>query len=447
MLLLKHLNALRIQFYSAGLAFGWLLISQPVAAQMGEGFDAGLVKVWNNLDLDQKYHVGLSIYDLRKKKSIFESRADNVFIPASNTKILTMFAALYFLDDHIDAAWYKVEGDSVILWGAGDPGILYPDIDSSCDFVAYLKATSKKIIFSNSHFKADRYGPGWAWDDYAESYQCERTAFPIYGNRLWIRKEGPGITVIPSYLTPNVLSYEDTVSHISRSEWGDSYVYTYTPKQDTDEVEIPIAFFKNDLQYCWSEATGKEVTMIDRDLPSDALPVQGSVRDSLLKVMMQESDNFIAEQLLLACSMKAFRFMSDEAIIDSLLRGPLRDLKDEVQWVDGSGLSRYNLMTPHSIIEVLQRIIDEKGVAYLVQMLPAGGMPGRLQNWYKGKNGTPYVFAKTGTLGNTTCLSGLLVTGSGKILLFSWMNNQFMTSSGVIKSAMEKLFSYLYDHY
>lgn len=447
MLSFKRLHSFRLPVYAISIAFGWLLCTGSVAAQMGEGYDAGLVKVWNNLGLDRKYHVGLSIYDLRKKKSIFESRADNYFIPASNTKILTLFAALYFLEDHIDAAWYKVEGDSVILWGAGDPGIFYPDIDSTCALVEYLKATSKNIFFSNTHFHADRYGPGWAWDDYAEPYQCERTAFPIYGNRLWIRKEGDQVKITPNYLTHNVLSYQDTVARTSRSEWGDTYLYTYTTAQDTDEEEIPIAFFKNDQQYCWSEAIGKEVQIIDRDLPPDALPVKGSERDSLLKVMMQESDNFIAEQLLLACSMKAFHYMSDKEVIDSLLRGPLRDIRDELQWLDGSGLSRYNLMTPHSIVEVLQRIIDEKGVAYLVQMLPAGGMPGRLQNWYKGKNGTPYVFAKTGTLGNTTCLSGLLVTGSGKILLFSWMNNQFISSSGVIKSSMEKVFSYLYDHY
>lgn len=445
--LVRFRKGYRLQYLRMCLVAGMLLSGFAVRAQMGEGFDASLVKVWNNLDLDRKYHVGLSIYDIRKKKSIFESRADNYFIPASNTKILTMYAALYFLEDYLDAAWYKVDGDSVILWGAGDPGILYPDIDSTSALVEYLHATSKKVFFSNSHFHANRYGRGWAWDDYAEPYQCERTAFPIYGNRLWVQKKGDQFTVTPSYLTSNVKIQQDTVCTFFRSEWGETYQFTYTADQDTVEAEIPIAFFKNDIQYCWSEVIGKPVGFLDLDLPEDALPVKGSLRDSLIKVMMKESDNFIAEQLLLSCSMKALRYMSDQDIIDSLLRGPLHDLKDEIQWVDGSGLSRYNLLTPRSIIEVLQRIIDEKGVAYLVNMLPAGGMPGRLQNWYKGKNGTPYVFAKTGTLGNTSCLSGILVTGSGKILLFSWMNNQFMTNSSAVKSAMEKLFSYLYDHY
>ena len=416
-------------------------------AQMAEGYDAALVKQWTNLNLDSKYHVGLSVYDIRKKKSIFDSRADNYFIPASNTKILTMYAALYFLGEQLDAAWYAVRGDSVILWGGGDPGTLYPNIDSSCTLIDYIHSSAKDIYFSNTHFQDTRYGKGWAWDDYPFTYQCERNAFPIYGNRLWIRRQGDQATITPAYLSSLVTLKQDSINKVNKSEWGDGYYYSYTVDRDSDEVEIPITYFRNDLQYCWSEATGKSIRFVQDPLPPDAIPVKGSVRDSLIKIMMKESDNFIAEQLLLACSQKAFRRMSDKEVIDSLLHGPLHDLKDNIQWVDGSGLSRYNLLTPRSIIDVLQRIIDEKGVAYLVNMLPAGGQPGMLQSWYKGKNGKPYVFAKTGTLGNTMCLSGVLVTASGKILLFSWMHNQYRENSGAIRAAMDKLFSFLYEHY
>ena len=78
--------------------------------------------------------------------------------------------------------------------------------------------------------------------------------------------------------------------------------------------------------------------------------------------MMQESDNFIAEQLLLACALKELGHMSEKDIIDSLLYGPLSDIESEIDWVDGSGLSRYNLMTPRSIISLILHILELKDI-------------------------------------------------------------------------------------
>src|SRR5690606_40565208 len=68
----------------------------------------------------------------------------------------------------------------------------------------------------------------------------------------------------------------------------------------------------------------------------------------LYKVMMQESDNFIAEQLLLLCAQVLSDSLKTEIAIDFVKKHYLDDLVDEPVWVDGSGLSRYNLFTPRS---------------------------------------------------------------------------------------------------
>ena len=53
------------------------------------------------------------------------------------------------------------------------------------------------------------------------------------------------------------------------------------------------------------------------------------------------------------------------------------------------------------------------------------------------KKDKPYIYAKSGSLGNNYNLSGYLITNSGKVLAFSYMNNHFMNSSSKIKEKMQ----------
>lgn len=423
------------------------LSGASLQAQMQSGQIKALDKAWNDLGIASKYHVGISVYDLQKRKPIFNYRADNFFTPASNIKILTMYAALELLDEQLDAALYTEHGDSLFIWGGGDPGTFYPDIDVPGALPDFISASDKTIVFSDQHFRSARYGRGWSWDDYPHTFQCERNAFPVYGNRLWINRRHDTISITPSYLIPLLKINTDTIAAKGKSEWGDGYFYTYNPQDSTDEVELPITFFKNDVRYSWAEATGKEILLSTIPLPGDALSVRGSSRDTLIRIMMQESDNFIAEQLLLSCSLKKLHYMMEQDVIDTLLNGPLADLPDDIDWVDGSGLSVYNQMTPRSVIAVLLHLLEQKDMAYMKAIFPAAGQSGTLKAGFKLKNGRPYIFAKSGSLSNTYCLSGFLLTKSGNILLFSWMNNQVSVPVGELKTAMESFFSFLYEQY
>ncbi|RMD68818.1 MAG: D-alanyl-D-alanine carboxypeptidase, partial [Bacteroidetes bacterium] len=128
--------------------------------------------------------------------------------------------------------------------------------------------------------------------------------------------------------------------------------------------------------------------------------------------------------------------------LDSLLA----DLPDRPLWVDGSGLSRYNLVTPRTMVMLLDKIRREVPAQRLFGLLPAGGRSGTIAEWYAGPDG-PYVFAKTGTLRNRHCLSGYLRTARGRWLIFSFMHNNFPGSNRAWKEEMERTLEYIYQNY
>jgi D-alanyl-D-alanine carboxypeptidase/D-alanyl-D-alanine-endopeptidase (penicillin-binding protein 4) len=157
------------------------------------------------------------------------------------------------------------------------------------------------------------------------------------------------------------------------------------------------------------------------------------------------SDNFIAEQLLLQVSYKVNKTYSVQEAIHYAEENYLKGIPQEPRWVDGSGLSRYNLFTPSSIVFLLEKMYHEIPLQQLLDYFPVGGVSGTLKNWFS--NDTPYVFAKSGTLSNNYNLSGYLMTKKGTLLIFSYMNNHYKKPTSDIKKEMEIVLKEIYYKY
>ena len=105
------------------------------------------------------------------------------------------------------------------------------------------------------------------------------------------------------------------------------------------------------------------------------------------------------------------------------------------KWVDGSGLSRYNLISPQDFVFVLEKMKNEFAWNRITTILPTGNS-GTLSGLYKNYVGK--IYAKTGTVSNNLALSGYIITNQNKQLIFSVMVNNHQASAAAIRRSIEK---------
>lgn len=391
-------------------------------------------------------HTGFYLFDPQTSEAIVDYNADRYFTPASNTKILTLFSCFTILGDSLPALRYIERQDSLIFWGTGDPSFLNKYVYDSEGAYSFLKNAVKPLYFSNANFFDKRFGEGWAWDDYTGYYQPEKSSFPIYSNLLSATFENGEVWIEPSHFASHVkIGQPGKDAELIREEQRNAFLFHPSFAQEKDELEAPFIASDSLLLTLLRDTLKRDITLTQRRLPKDALTLYSTPADSVYKIMMQESDNFLAEQLLLQCSQGVSDSLLVKPAIDFMQRNHLSDLPDKLKWVDGSGLSRYNLFTPRSIVQVWKKIYEKVPRERLFPLLATGGKNGTVRNWYKAES--PYIFGKTGTLANNHCLSGYLITRSGRTLIFSFMNSNFVASTSEIRRNMQEILEYIRDNY
>ena len=393
---------------------------------------------------------GFALYDPKKEKMLYQHDADKYFTPASNTKIFTLYTALEILGDSIPALKYIVKNDSLIFWGTGDPSFLNLQTPENQSVINFLKKRKEELFFASTNFQDARFGTGWAWDDFGYDYQSEKSPFPIHGNlvRFQSQLDGDGVDIFPKPFE-SLVFYNPQMggdrTHFQRKEFENVFEYNQLqPTNKNYKKDIPFHYSDEFFVELMSLILEKDVELlsIEMNIPENAKTIYSLSVDEIYKPMMQESDNFMAEQILLACSNEVFDTMNTRKIIRFFTQEYLKDSPDRPLWRDGSGLSRYNLFTPQIMIFLLEKIQNKIPEERIFKIFPAGKKEGTIKDWY-----APYVHAKSGTLSNKHCLSGYLTTRKGKTLLFSFMHNNYITSSTPLKEEMQKVLHFIHLKY
>jgi len=403
-------------------------------------------------------HVGISIYEPATNKYWYNYQGDHYFVPASNTKIPTCYAAMKYLGDSLVGV-SEMENDTAIFFlPAADPTFLHPGFKNQ-PVLIYLQNANKKLYTTDTRWKTEALGSGWAWNDYNESYMAERSPMPVYGNLIkWIQDKTNNNEPVFIYSIPEVnwkvdFNIAQGNTFFVQRNIGEN-IYNISEGKDsikaqsvpfaTNGIKATLELLPDTIHKTVGLLPLPELQKLLLNTTLHIKRIKSQPTDSLLKPMMHRSDNFFAEQTLLMVSNELLGVMNDEKIIDTLLKTDFKDLPQKPRWADGSGLSRYNLFTPQDFVAIFNKMKNEFGMDRLKNIFPTGN-EGTLSNYYKTETG--YIFAKTGTLSGVVSLSGFLYTKRNKLLIFSILVNNHNASATTIRRAVEKFIEGIRNQY
>ena len=130
--------------------------------------------------------VGIALYDPATATYKYNYQGDKYFIPASNTKLFTLYAGMSYLGDSLIGMRYRETDTALFILPAGDPTLLHPAFADQ-PVIRLLQHTRHNIYMADPNWQDKPLGRGWAWDDYSDDYMSERSALPVYGNLIrWI---------------------------------------------------------------------------------------------------------------------------------------------------------------------------------------------------------------------------------------------------------------------
>ncbi|MBI2299247.1 MAG: D-alanyl-D-alanine carboxypeptidase/D-alanyl-D-alanine-endopeptidase [Armatimonadetes bacterium] len=420
--------------------------------------------------------VRLLPYEPPRRPELYGHFVDKLFTPASNAKLFTAAAALdklgagYRFVTTVRSSRPPIEGNvpDLYLVGGGDPSL---DLADLRELAAALRAKGVRhvrgAVLADTRRYERRLGEGWAVDDLPWYYAPEITALAIERNQVTIRVlpgEGAGRPA-RAWCTPEDLAVPlrstaltgptsgRTAVEFDRPLGGASYLVRGTiPAGRTAEVTQAMALPDPPL----AAAAAFRKVLAEFGVSVDDRPAEGPAPadgvdlathssaplESLLQRLLKQSDNLYAEMLLRELGFRASGRGTPEAGAEAILAFlRAHDVStDGLHLVDGSGLSRYDLVTPKAVAGVLRTMMLHRDSAAFTGALPVAGVDGTLSGRMKGTAAEGSVQAKTGFLSNNTSLSGYVTTRGRDLLIATTMFNHFGGTSTAVRALHDRVF-------
>ena len=380
-----------------------------------------------------KAFVGISIIDIESDKSLASLNENRYMTPGSNIKLFTFLGAIQTFTK-IPALEYYKENDSITHFrSTGYPLLLHPFYPDN-KLEQFFKEKSNWIYHPSNNI-LPQLGSGWSWDDYGNYYAAPKSIFPIYGNSVQGVLDNSGLKLTPSFFAQK----DTTIVNFERQRTENQF--RYNPKNWKYRDTIYRPFIPSDSLFIklLSEATNTKVSFFEGNDTIKWKTLYTGNEELLYKGLLHDSDNGIAEALLLMIANQQKGIFKTEVAIDSLINQWEPWLPDKLEWVDGSGVSRYNMITPRTIVSILQKIDYKLPWETIKSLFPQSGLSGTLKAYKDLEN----VYAKTGTLRHNHALSGYWVSKKGRRFVFSIMVNHFTKPTDEVRKGITELLAWV----
>ena len=382
-------------------------------------------------------------------RAVFSRRQAELFIPASNQKILTAVAVLEELGADFEfETRIAVRDGTLYLQAAGDPnwrtGGRFDPVALFESVGAQLRqagvATLRGVELDDSAFAGPSRPKGWPAADLAYPYCAPASGFALDANcfRVDLRPGGDGVAAVDVLAPELPMEVRGQIRLTKDRERGGRYEVTNDglslrlgghllrsarPRVVEGVLSDPVgavgAIVRMGLQRSGirfaTEAPARSVALA---------PIRTPLRPALHE-MLKESSNFHAEQLLRALAL-AKRSEGTVAAGREVLRATLDKIVEQPRGaaqIDGSGLSRINTVSPATIASLLCHVAASRNGAMFLEAMPRAGFDGTLAERFETSPLRGVVRAKTGWIRGASSLSGVVRTRRDELRAFSILMN------------------------
>ncbi|OPY73193.1 MAG: D-alanyl-D-alanine carboxypeptidase DacC precursor [Syntrophorhabdus sp. PtaU1.Bin058] len=440
-------------------------------------------------DILRSSHIGIEVRSLDRDEVLFSYNAGQRFIPASNVKLFTVAAGLEYLTPdfvyetklmrHGVVESGVLKGDLLIV-GSGDPTIsgYFHDGNPTKVFEDWaealkqsgIQAITGNIVIDSSFFRATPLGPGWSWDDEPFCYSAPNDAFSFNNNCIAVTvapgnsagdpvtvriEPGPGDLVIVNNAKTGHREGMDDIS-IGKEPCTNTITISGGLPVDHPGYRVMVAM---ERPACYGGLIFKEI------LAQRGISLQGRIDcghrggvsgeagettvatyrsprlSEIIKVVNKRSSNFAAEQLFLTIGKMQKGEGNQTASATAIKEYTERIGADaaDLYIVDGSGLSRYNLVTPKVIVALLDHMARSRYFGVFYGSLAIAGTDGTLKKKMQSPPLQGNLRGKTGSMNHVRNLSGYVTTAGGERLAFAILINNFSTDPEIIQDIIERI--------
>ncbi len=444
---------------------------------------------------------GKTIYEENAEKYLMPASNMKSFTIAAALERLSpdfRFVTSVYANSMPDASG-TIRGD-LRIYGRGDISVstafydkdYYKGLDALADRIAQagVKRIEGSLVGDETYFSGSPIPEGWEWDDLQWYYGAEISALPVNDNAvdLTVKPANNGAPCLVQMMPFNSVMH--VINHCMTTDSGVSR--TLTIKKDLDQNVLDIAgslpvgdkgfsspvavsqpselfvqLLRQRLEQKGIVVTGQTRIYGEKDKQSlpftTALPVVEIARlesfpfSLIAAKTMKPSQNMYTETILRVLGEQAKTLNLPNLPADNPLINPtapsaqkglfaVRNFTgqigipaDSVLQYDGCGLSRHNLVTVNSLIQLYTYMSRQSRYAQVWRdSLPVGGVDGTLKSRFSAAPTAGNVRAKTGTIDQVSALSGYLTTAAGEPLVFSIIVNG-VTNSKTRTSTIDEI--------
>jgi len=412
-------------------------------------------------------NVGIIIKSLDSGAVLYERNAKHFFMPASILKIVTAITALDYLGSDYKFVTKIITNSQEIKNGTlngdiylhfdGDPTLTKNDLEQLISQLSTLgiKTIRGNIYIDDYIYDQKKYAKGWMWDELNLCYAAPIAGIIINKNcfslelnsttdgkiaKITEKDTQPLSSIYSNVITKSKAS--DCQLNINATENNEYYLNgCIFPKKQPITIQVPIKNLRLYSQRLLVSLLQKYSIDITGKIGTAPMIQNGYILAShsseplnqLVAKMMKHSDNLIANSLYKKISSYYFNsegtWLNGGKAAKQILIQNARINLEKAKIFDGSGLSRYNLITPEQMMQLLVFAYNDSDINQdFIKSLPIGGIDGSL-HWRLGKKDIiNKIIAKTGTMTGISSLAGYIETVSHKKLAFVIMFNSFSDS-------------------